>query len=341
MHEAASRQFPDDGPGLVATRRAVSALYRRRHVVCSGLHEAASRQRFDLPYDKLPTRLGLDHHIFPNILDEVGLHLACGQKLVIVIDALDEADPQPHSEGINALYLPSSLPPGIFFVVSSRPRRHQDMPLRTISPEQRLSLEEQIEENRADVEEYIQQQMRRFELESRIQESGLSTGDFTKILAERSENNFMYLFYVLRSIYDRTYDMRRHEEIPQGLAGYYEDHWSLMERQAGGEETKTRALVLYYLCELRRPVTRTGLADYTGASEASIQATLGAWDQFLLVRESTEGRKYSLYHASFRDFLHREKMLEANAISIAEVNRSIAGRTLSLLGIKRRATWAR
>ncbi len=62
MHAVARSRFaavPDDGPGLVATRRAASALYRRRHVVCSGLYSSDDatipRTRRDSPSGPIRT----------------------------------------------------------------------------------------------------------------------------------------------------------------------------------------------------------------------------------------------------------------------------------------------
>lgn len=42
-------------------------------------------------------------------------------KLVITVDALDEVDLKSQTEGANVLYLPASLPNGVYFIVTKRP----------------------------------------------------------------------------------------------------------------------------------------------------------------------------------------------------------------------------
>lgn len=293
-------------------------------------------KRFCLQYEKLPERINVDHHIFGNILTDAARVLGRNQKLLIAIDALDEADETFLSSGANVLYLPSVLPPRVYFILTSRPRKLCNLPLRTISADHQLKLEDYEKENRIDIDAYIKQQIPKMELHRNIHKAKLTEEEFTDILADRSENNFMYIFHMLRAIRKQSYDIHYPESLPRGLSGYYEDHWKSMNASLNLDKQGALVRILYYLCELRRPVSTKELSKYTKESLENIDHTLTSWDQFLLSQRRNGELYYSLYHSSFRDFLHKEKIVLNSNISIEAVNRDIASRTLEFLGIRRR-----
>ncbi|MHA2062430.1 MAG: ATP-binding protein, partial [Candidatus Sifarchaeia archaeon] len=71
--------------------------------------------QFNLPYTELPADFDKDGAFFSKLLAEVAANLNDGNKLVIAVDALDELERSVFSS-TNPLYLPSSLPKGVYFV---------------------------------------------------------------------------------------------------------------------------------------------------------------------------------------------------------------------------------
>ena len=56
----------------------------------------------------------------------------------------------------------------------------------------------------------------------------------------------------------------------------------------------------------------------------AVQEVLDDWWQFLH-RQVTDGEThFSLYHTSFRDFLHRIDIVQATGLTIPEINAAIA-----------------
>ena len=58
--------------------------------------------------------------------------------------------------------------------------------------------------------------------------------------------------------------------------------------------------------------------------ELTVQEVLDEWNQFLHKQPTAEGLRYSTYHASFRDFLHKKEVVKAAGVTIEEVNALIA-----------------
>ena len=71
------------------------------------------------------------------------------EKIVLVVDALDEAGPSP--AGKNTLGLPEVLPKGVYLVVSQRP---VEVSLATEAPRQIERIDAQSEENRKDIRRF-------------------------------------------------------------------------------------------------------------------------------------------------------------------------------------------
>src|SRR5262249_25169578 len=75
--------------------------------------------RYDLPYRLLPPEATTDSGFLSQLLAEVS---SMGDRwpIVLLVDALDEAEAAPSQTGVNRLFLPPSLMPGVFIIVTSR-----------------------------------------------------------------------------------------------------------------------------------------------------------------------------------------------------------------------------
>jgi hypothetical protein len=78
------------------------------------------------------------------------------------------------------------------------------------------------------------------------------------------------------------------------------------------------------MAEVREPVSRRLISEIASQDELTIQEVLDEWKQFLH-QQQVEGQiLYSLYHASFRDFLHRKDTVQAAGVTIGDINLQIA-----------------
>jgi len=180
--------------------------------------------RFQLDQPYLPVNAGRDGILLDKLMRQTSEHLD-GAKLVIVIDALDEAQMPANVRGTNALYLPASLPAGAYFVLTRRP---QSVSLETKpgTPLETFILGADLAGNQADVRAYLHQQAAKPAFAARLGDRRISPERFVEELATRSSGNFMYLAYLLPDIAAGLFDPLNLAGLPQGLRGYYEGFWN-------------------------------------------------------------------------------------------------------------------
>jgi hypothetical protein len=188
---------------------------------------------------------------------------------------------------------------------------------------ERYDLMQQDNESRQDIETFIRRASDHQGIAEWLADKTLAVESFVQTLADKSQNNFMYLKYVLQDIEHGLYQDLEIDELPVGLEKYYENHWNRMGMNAKPlPEDKIR--IVYLLCEVRRPVSRHLLADFAKEEELKTQAILDEWGQFLREHQEGEQKQYSLYHASFRDFLHRKDIVQAAGVTLEKINKIIA-----------------
>src|SRR5215510_3889815 len=120
----------------------------------------------------------------------------------------------------------------------------------------------------------------------------------------------MYLRYVLPDIERGAYHDLGVERLPTGLQGYYEDHWQHMGMTAR-PLPRAKIKIVYVLAEVRQPVALRQIASFADEDALTVQEVLDAWDQFLHEQPIDGATHYSVYHTSFRDFLHRKDIVQA------------------------------
>jgi len=246
-----------------------------------------------------------------------------GERVVIAIDALDEVDSASHPTNGNILYLPRYLHEGIYFVMTRR--RGVEIPFITDAPQQLLKLMDYQNQSRDDARTYIQNRVNGSQqLRQRIAERGETQEDFIEKITDKSENNFMYLRYLLQDIEKGWYQDLSLERFPQGLQQYYELHWRRMRMTDESRQAKRK--IVYILATVRQPVSRWLVSRYANEDELTVQEVLKEWKQFLLPQEIDLQTCYRVYHASFRDFLYRQDIVQAAGVTISGINTLIADR---------------
>jgi len=275
-------------------------------------------QAFKLAYPKLPENATTDGNFLSRLLGEVSAKLG-GKKLVFVVDALDEVDRSDHGRGSNVLYLPDVLPDNVYFIVSKRP---ESLPLPN---HQVFDLMQYSAESLADVKLYIDKRTSNSaSIQNWINRQNLQREQFVAAVAQKSQNNFMYLRYVLNDIDSGKYSDVNLQDLPRELEGYYEKHWARMEMAVKDKELRRRKLkVIYLLTKTRKPVSCDILADFAEEDALDVQEVLDDWEQFLR-RSGDSPPDYSIYHASFQRFLHRIDVVQRSGVLLRDIEPAIS-----------------
>ncbi len=285
--------------------------------ICSQLVE-----RYQLNYDPLPSNTTEDGEFLSQLLDEAA-QKRNGEAIIIAVDALDEvyANTNSYRDAGNILCLPAHLPNGVYFILTRR--RDVEVPLTSFASMEILSLLDYQTDSERDVRTYIGNRVDSSEnLHQRIDTRGETITEFTDKIAEKSENNFMYLRYVLRDIESGLYQDLTLEQFPQGLQSYYEFHWRRMGMNAD-PLPDAKIKIVYILGEVKQPVSRQQICDFSREELRTVQTVLNEWKQFLHEQKKKIQKYYIVYHASFRDFLHRKEILDNTGLTIPGINQLI------------------
>jgi DNA-binding XRE family transcriptional regulator len=262
------------------------------------------------------------------LLEKVSQKLLDGERLVIVVDALDEVEQEP---GKNLLHLPITMPDRVYFLLTRRPYNRGDKGI-TVSPgipleELNLTTQEYEGFNYADVKAYIHLMLHenltyQVALRKWVEARNLQEDEFVEQVTAKSENNFMYLRYVLPAIAEGLYNDLKLQELPQGLQAYYQTHWVRMGMDEAAQ--KRMVIVLFILVEVGTPITCEMIVKITGEEEYEVRRILEQkWREYLKQQEIEQELCYSLYHTSFLDFLKKKRELAQTRRLFQDVNQKI------------------
>jgi hypothetical protein len=251
--------------------------------------------------------------------------------LIIVIDALDEVKQEGRD---NLLSLPQNLPKGVYFLLTRRPYNLETkrLSLSPDTPRDELDLrdDQYTQLSNDDVKKYIplfiaEDKEYGENLRQWIQDHNINQVHFVDIVAAKSENNFMYLRYILPGIAKGEYRDLQLERLPEGLQDYYQVHWSGMGMEEEANQIKVK--ILYVLVDIGI-VSPKLIAEILDQDEYEVRVVLNDWVEYLTKKESLEDDKkyyqYSIYHRSFLDFLKDKDELNPGRKILKEVKKSIA-----------------
>jgi hypothetical protein len=281
--------------------------------------------RYQLDYAFLPLEATRDAGFLHTLLEKISARLQADEKVVIVVDALDEVDSTGTSSGANTLYLPMNLPPQIYFLVTMR---RVPLNMRIECDHQVLDLLHDSAENLVDIQAYLAQMVNHAGIQRYINAQGIDTELFIGYLVEKSEGNFIYLRYVLPEIEQGAYRDLDLKALPHGLDNYYEDHWRRIREKNQQRWLEDELPVIATLTAVYKPISIQFIARRTSVSTARISSILIEWEQFLHSEIVTEGdvlqERYSVYHMSFHDFLAQKKEVEGGRSVLQEAHSNIA-----------------
>lgn len=236
------------------------------------------------------------------VLSEAADTLAPGERLLVALDALDEAQ-ATRSTRANPLFLPASLPEGVFFLVTARSR--EDLLLQA-SRVVEWELRSDAAENLDDARLYIAGFSSREGVASWRASRGLSPEAFTERALEKSRGNFMYLHHVLGALARGKLRDLGAGELPLGLRAYYREHWRQMQG-AGGALAEDARRVVCVLAAAGEYRTAEALSAWSSVPIDRVRRILAEWSEFLhAVPLPDRALGWRLYHSEFREFLQSE-----------------------------------
>jgi WD40 repeat protein len=236
------------------------------------------------------------------------------EPIVLVVDGLDEAGPEPGGERDLPLGLPDSLPDGVFVVTTSR--FGLDRALHAVrNPADWLQIEVEGDDNLDDMDRFLRAVTSAEDGDARLvkalREAGVETDWFHAKVARACAGVWIYLRYVLDEIRDGARNPRGVAGLPGDLAGYYAgqvEQWrgAAEDEAAARRWEQVRLPLLGVLGAAQAPLTvaeLAGLAAVPSAEAARVFVEESA-RAFLSRRCDSPGApRYSLRHQSLRELL--------------------------------------
>jgi len=281
--------------GIVKTERFLRSL-------CAQIH-----RRYEPKHPK-PTEKEFEDSQYITDLLFAAAKTTAEAPIVIVVDALDEAEDTPVL-GTNPLALPGVLPSNIVFLLTRRDTAN--FLLSSENPKDVHAVDGKSRENLADVHEYTKLAATRPGLEPFRRDAGLDHDGLVRLLLEKSEGNFMYLIRVVPSIEAGEYDLSESSSLPQGLQDYYARHWQKMRHRNLEQWMRLFLPIIGALAVVREPISALEIRAFVSRrvgdpiNRYEISTALHEIQEFIETTTMEGERCYSLYHSSFREFLEK------------------------------------
>lgn len=269
--------------------------------------------RYKLDHPTLPPAAAQDSGFFSQLLSEA-VAKTHDLPLVIVVDALDEAEDTDLGPNANRLFLPSILPEDVFMIVTTREKQEYRL---SVDRRKKIYIKDTSEQNLADVRNYVHNFVDEFHdiMAARMAAWQIQESTFVDVVTDKSQGNFMYLVHVLRDIKEGKLMLQHLDsvyDLPQGLQEYYQRHWRTMRSQDPVKFQDYYEPVICILGSAREPVPISQLVEWTRRkwphlSGDRIRDVIRLWREFLNEDQSQhEAPVYRIYHTSFQDFLKEE-----------------------------------
>jgi AAA ATPase domain len=268
--------------------------------------------RYGLEHATLPPQAAEDAGFMSQVLAEAAdvARRQGDSPVVVVVDALDEAEDTALPTAANRLYLPRALPEGVFFVLTTREEADYRL---DVDHATEISIRDDDPANRRDVERFIEGFIDDHQdaMRARMAEWEVSPEAFVEQMTGLSEGNFMYLVHVLPEIAGGRLSRETVGDIsalPRGLKSYYQRHWRDMKDLNPERFATLQRPVLCFLATSREPVTIPQLMEWTRLEPGDVRGVIDEWREFLNSDPEPPPR-YRVYHRSFAEFLDEQENL--------------------------------
>ncbi|XXX49066.1 AAA family ATPase [Sorangium sp. So ce119] len=222
-----------------------------------------------------------------------------GERLVLVVDGLDEA--RSEGAGQNPLpgFLPYALPPRVHALCASRPQYPHLGWLESRGNVRRIDLDapEWTGSNEQACRAFWADQAPRFtpRLDSRLVEEAIA----------RAEGNLLYAVKLREWLEEQPVEQRRVERLPRGLNGFLEQIWQQL-RSLPREQFGLVANGLGLICAAREALPLEEIEAAWGWNDIEAGEDFLRAARALLLEEPASwrgARAYRPYHEAFRAFL--------------------------------------
>lgn len=249
-------------------------------------------------------------------LNEIAQQQGNGEKVVIVVDALDESEALGNG---NVMGLPTGLPKGVYFIVSQRPttvRLSIKDPTTTACAYFELVAES--EANQADMLSFLEYASTLPEIRTAFQQSKQQymPEQFITTLKDKCRGVWIYLYFVVQEISNGDRSPLDLNALPDGMTAYYAHHWWRLRAENYQRWEKVYLPILTMLAAAQEAVSCQKLIEWSGAdiSERGLKRLLGEqWLPFMSVSGSGLQARYRFYHATLQEFF--DGKLDATGLS--------------------------
>lgn len=245
------------------------------------------------------------------------------EKVLILVDGLDEADEHPGLVKIaNLLANTADLPAQVRLLITTRP---ESSGLRQLSdlPQIRVDLIADEPERFGDANQYILRQVACSPgLRKRLRTAGKSAAGFINELEPKHSGNFRYLSLLLKAVESGEVWASDLERLPPGLDGIYREH---LRTRALGRQALWRAYrpVLGVLAAAQEALPAGQIQKFSGISMQKIRDVLQDIGQFV-EKTNASPPNYQVYHQSLVDFLGDPDRAQEFWIDLKAVHRKIS-----------------
>ena len=251
------------------------------------------------PHGVLPETAGEPGWFDQVLRAAAGRARANGQQVVVVVDGLDEAETV---EGDPPLGLPAVLPRGAFIVATCRTGTNLPALRR---PWTKISFEPADRRNISDLERFLHATLTGDqELAALLSASGTTADAVAARLLGRCGGVWVYLRYVLEELRLGQRLVEQIDDLPADLAGFYAE--SLMANHDDPEWGRLMLPLLAVLAVSAEPLPVATLTRLAGLPDPHLVHVLcgNRLRPFLTASAGETGeQRYSVYHASLREFL--------------------------------------
>ncbi|MFN6481216.1 ATP-binding protein [Nostoc sp. DedQUE07] len=299
--------YVSQNPGVVYYNVEITGKNRVEEfltTICTQLIEIAQHQGSQNLNANFPDSTTEGSGFLSLLLQQISDRLHPEQSLIITIDGCDRIDINNQPRGSNIFYLPRYLPEKVYFILTRRPFLANQLGLLIETPSQSLDLSNYLEQNRSDIQEYLKTYLNKSSHSELSVSEEKNTGDvslnMTELGFDNHETNFMYVREILAAINEDIY--------PPNLQLYYQNHWKKMNLATSKQQTM--ALQVLNILVQDQSISIEAIAERLDADEYEIKIILDKWREFLHLESIAAEIHYSIYHASFRDWLGQQ--IESN-----------------------------
>jgi len=225
-----------------------------------------------------------------------------GEKIVLVVDALDEAGTWPRH---NALCLPEVLPEGVFFIVSKRPVPVVLYVDTHSTPRHVFHLRADSDKNRDDMQGFLTQAVAWRGIAKALTDNQYTQKQFISTLMEKCQGVWAYLGHVIHEIEQGERSPLDLDTLPDGMTQYYVRYWRGWRKENEDKWDAVHLPLIATLAAAREPITVECLAKWANVkmpTEGLRRLLCEDWRHFIAIVSHRSQERYQFYHATLRDF---------------------------------------